>query len=350
MFAIFCVVITHVTEIVYGLNLETLMQYTVDQRIFAIAMFTIGRLGVPIFFFLTGYLLLDREYSGERYKTFLEKNFCGLFLTTAIWIVIYTIFGTIFWETPFNIAKCLMNIAFFRSMEIGHMWYMPVIMGMYLFIPFVANALKTTDIRIFCVPLSFVAFFEFVVPVANVWLTAMGQGNILTLLDLSFSGNEYGFMILLGYMVKIGMFDPIPSAAFAVLGTIAYLFTVVTQNYSDVHGFLYNVWYNSGSLVLADLAIFVLLSRINPKSGKLASRISVASFGIYMIHKLILLPLDRYYQSDMSRECRFAVMVIITFSVSWLMVVIIGKVKPLAHVLFHIKHNRIQPPGTGKFS
>lgn len=84
MFAIICVVITHTTERVYNLGAEILGQYSSYSRIFALSMFTIGRLGVPIFFFLTGYLLLDRDYPRKKYITFLKQNFGGLLFTTTI--------------------------------------------------------------------------------------------------------------------------------------------------------------------------------------------------------------------------------------------------------------------------
>ena len=333
MIAILCVVITHTTETVYSLNAETLMQFSLHRRIFAISMFTVGRLGVPIFFFLTGYLLLDREYSSERYKAFLKNNFCGLLLTTAIWIIVYNVFNAFFWKTPFDIEKCLKNLFFLKSTEMGHMWYMPVIIGIYLFIPFVANALRNTDVKILCIPLLIVFAYQFVVPIVNVWLTATEQETISSLPDVSFSGNCYGFMLLLGYLVKKGIFDKIPSAAFAIFGAVAFAFTVFTQNYSDMHGISYNVWYDSASLLISDLAIFVLLSRMNLKSGKIASSISMTSFGIYLVHNLILIPLNRYYQPGMSSASRLAVMFTITFLSAWLVVSMIGKIEPLAHVL-----------------
>ena len=70
MLAIICVVITHTTERVYSLEAEILGQYSSYSRIFALSMHTIGRLGGPIFFFLTGYLLLDRDYPREQYIFF----------------------------------------------------------------------------------------------------------------------------------------------------------------------------------------------------------------------------------------------------------------------------------------
>ena len=332
--AIICVVITHATETVYGLSAENLMQFSLHRRIFAISMFTIGRLGVPIFLFLTGYLLLDREYSSDRYKNFLKNNFCGLLLTTTIWIVVYNVFNAYFWKTPFDIEKCLKNLLFLQSTEMSHMWYMPVIIGIYLFIPFIANGLRNTDVKVLCIPLIFAFAYQFVVPVVNVWLIATGQETITALPDVSFSGNCYGIMLLLGYLTKKGIFDKIPSTAFAILGAACFAFTVFTQNYLTMHGITYNVWYNSATLLIADLAIFVLLSRVNLKYGKMACSISKASFGIYLVHNLILNPLNRYYQPGLSSVNRLAMMFTITFLIAWLIVRVIGKIEPLARLLF----------------
>lgn len=333
MIAIICVVITHATETVFKLNAETLVQFSMLRRIFVISMFTIGRLGVPIFFLLTGYLLLDREYSSEKYMSFLKNNFCGLFLTTAIWIVVYNIFNAVFLKTPFDIIKCLKNLLFLRATEMSHMWYMPVIIGIYLFIPFVANALRNTDIKVLCIPLLIAFVYQFVVPVVNVWLKATGHETISSLPDVSFSGNGYGFIILLGYLVKKGIFDKIPSIIFAILGAFGFAFTVYTQNFSDVQGISYNVWYDSATLLIVDLAIFVLLSRMKLKFGKIASCISIASFGIYLIHNLILIILNRYYQPGTSSVSRFVVLFVLTFFASLLIVMAIEKFEPLARVL-----------------
>lgn len=176
MLAIICVVITHTTERVYSLEAEILGQYSSYSRIFALSMHTIGRLGVPIFFFLTGYLLLDRDYPREQYIFFLKHNFAGLLRTTTIWIVIYNVFNAWFYKTPFDIKNCLKNMFFLKATDMTHMWYMPVIIGMYLFLPFVANALKYTDLKVLYIPLSIVFIYQFILPVIDVFLTVKGGG------------------------------------------------------------------------------------------------------------------------------------------------------------------------------
>ncbi len=333
MIAIICVVITHASEIAYTLNAETFA--SLPQRLAAISIHTAGRLGVPIFFFLTGYLLLDRDYSGDRYKAFLKNNFCGLLLTTAIWTIVYNVYNALLLGISFDITKCLKNLFLVKATEgMTHMWYMPVILGMYLFIPFVASALRNTDVKDLYIPLLIAFVYLFVITDANVWLKATGYELLSSPVDVSFSGGKYGFLILLGYLVKKGTFDKVPSPLLAILGVISFVLTVYMQDYSNLHGISYGVWYDSASLVVADLAIFVLLSRMKLKSGRIANSISVASFGIYLIHYLILIPLYGYYLPGTSSVSRFIVVFAVAFLGSWFVVALTGKIEPLARILY----------------
>ena len=59
-FAILAVIFVHATENIYTMNADHLTGENVISMVFAILGFTFGRLGVPLFLFLTGYLLLDR--------------------------------------------------------------------------------------------------------------------------------------------------------------------------------------------------------------------------------------------------------------------------------------------------
>lgn len=60
--AILLVVLCHATENSYGLNLDFMSQINTTSKILSLSLFTLGRLGVPIFLFISGYLLLNRRY------------------------------------------------------------------------------------------------------------------------------------------------------------------------------------------------------------------------------------------------------------------------------------------------
>lgn len=72
------VVLCHVTESIYSLNTEGMDMLADEQQVIALSMFTLGRLGVPMFFFLSGYLLLDSEYDGNKTKIFLSKKIAAI--------------------------------------------------------------------------------------------------------------------------------------------------------------------------------------------------------------------------------------------------------------------------------
>lgn len=87
--AIFCVVINHATESTYTLSMDGIGSSSIKIQILSLTLFTFGRLGVPIFLMISGYLLLDREWNQEKALNFWKKNWIGLFLSTEIWFIIF---------------------------------------------------------------------------------------------------------------------------------------------------------------------------------------------------------------------------------------------------------------------
>lgn len=335
--AILCVLITHTTERVYTLNAMTLAQESVYSRILSVFMFTVGRLGVPLFLFLTGFLMSGGgDYEYERIIKFEKRNVLGLVITTEIWIVIYNCFNAWFYQTPLNGKILMENMLFFRQTDMSHMWYMPVIIGIYLFIPLIINGLNHTDVRSMFIPLSVAFLALFVIPVVDVFLLANGKSAISSLLDLSFSGGAYGFCIILGCLIRKGVFDRIKTIALILIGAGSFCFTVFMQIYSDMHGVDYNVWYNAATLILADLSIFLLISRMKFTSGKIAANISICAFGIYLVHNPINMILLRYFEPA-SRGVRLGVVVLVTFLISWGIVFVGSKIKGVSRILFFIK-------------
>ena len=59
-FAALTVILCHCVENIYRLTPEVMVHFSLRSVVFAFASFTLGRIGVPLFLFITGYLLLDR--------------------------------------------------------------------------------------------------------------------------------------------------------------------------------------------------------------------------------------------------------------------------------------------------
>ena len=64
--AILMVILCHATEGIYPLSISGMDDLSVQSKAAAFTSFTFGRLGVPIFLMISGYLLLDKDYDPEK--------------------------------------------------------------------------------------------------------------------------------------------------------------------------------------------------------------------------------------------------------------------------------------------
>lgn len=154
---------------------------------------------------LTGYLLLDREYDLHSTKMFYKKNLLPLVITWEIWVLFYNIFLCFYRHTEFGIKSFLKELLFLKKVDLPHTWYVPMIVGMYLFIPFVSMVLKKIDwkIIVFLLAIVFVCFF--VVPSANLLKLAQQASTphqYISQLNLYYSGGTYGLYFVCGYCLK----------------------------------------------------------------------------------------------------------------------------------------------------
>lgn len=173
-------------------------------------------------------------------------------------------------------------------------------------------------------------------PGCGCFLLANGYSAFSSLLDLSFSDGAYGFCIILGYLIRKGVFDRIKTEVLILVGLVSFGLTVFMQIYSDMHGVDYNVWYDAAPLILADLSIFLLISKMKFASGKIATNISICAFGMYLVHCPVIMILFRYFEPA-SRVVRLGVGVLVTFLISWGIVFAGSKIKGVSRILFFIK-------------
>ena len=72
--AILTVLYIHATDGIYIISSDSMMHFDLYSRIFQFISLFIGRIGVPFFLMITGYLLLDRSYDDERVNKFWSKK------------------------------------------------------------------------------------------------------------------------------------------------------------------------------------------------------------------------------------------------------------------------------------
>lgn len=344
--AICFVVLVHCTEGVYYFHLDGIGKEDLIVKIFAFTLFTIGRLGVPLFFLLTGYLFLDRDWSdSENIAGFYRKNLLGLFITSEIWVVFYNFYFTYFYARAFDLRLLLENMLFLKDVEMrymwqhtgfGHMWYIPVILGVYMFIPFIARAIYGVNYKL----LIFVSFFViclcFVIPTINVVLKAMHIRQISKALYMWFSGGSYGFYIILGFLCKKNIFKNIKYKFICGISIISLVIAVWLQIFSYSLGIRYNIWYDSLPLALLALCIFELASRYDRNEfANVFTILAKYSFGIFFLHAPIRILCLQYIQLQ-SRVLLLIVVCLICIMLSTAIIYIFKWTPWLRRLLFYI--------------
>ena len=342
--AAFCVVVNHVIEHVYSFNYDSITALTTSDQKFCFALYILGRMGVPLFLLLTGYLLLAKEYDQAKIKHFYTHNFLQLLVVWEIWIIIYQVFICWFYEEPFDFSVYLLRALFLKNARLGHTWYIPMIIGMYLFLPFVSVALNKINGKLLAIFLVVSFIYIFVVPGINLFQNVYNTPTDMLVnsqLDMSFGGNVYGFYLILGYCfarykdkIDKAFKQAIPVVAIGVLGFRMYLTTVRTQFMFYSIGYPNNVWYVWYDFMLMPICggcIFLILNKIKlPKLiQRIVTELSVCSFGIYLVH-YIMVKLSIRYLGDIAHK-KLEV-VALSFAIYFLAFVIIEIMSLIPHL------------------
>ena len=338
--AIICVVINHAFEIVCPMSVEHLGELHLKARTYYIAGFTFGRMGVTLFLLITGYLLLSREYTEIGVSQFYKHNFLPLLIVWEIWILIYQIFLSVFNSKSFDFILYLSRAFLLKHAGLPHTWYMPMILGIYLFIPFVSRGLRIISTKCLLSLLLLVFIHYFITPFIPKLFSSISSGQ----LDLSFSGGSYGFYLLLGYTlaryrskIDLWLSKSISSLILMSLLFFAYGVTVLVQLYAFSRLDGYAVWYNFFTMPIIGVSLFLLLIKIDiPSLQWIENNISICSFGIFLIHEPILFMLNRYLKLWNNNSIKTVVLFIFTFSISYCLVRV-STLIPRLSALFLIK-------------
>ena len=285
--AILTVLYIHATDGIYIISSDAIMNYTIYSRIFQFASLFVGRIGVPFFLMITGYLLLGRPYDDERIKDFWNNNCKKLVIITIIWAVIYAVSLQIV-----TVGSGQVNYAEAGALFFSHMWYMPMIIGMYLSMPFVSNAVEQFSPRTINQATIVFAFLAFLLPFVTLVLDMHGIHNVTIQYCLGFSGGIYGIYIILGYLVKKGLFKKYSSASMGLLAIVSFIICLWFQYYSYIRGYSFFLWYEFPFVLTGSFALFELCSRMKKvRALPFVNFLSKYSFAVFLVHNLFRLPL-----------------------------------------------------------
>lgn len=323
-FAILSIVFCHVTEAVYQLNLDGFNAASPIARVLGQTFFTIGRLGVPIFLFLSGYLLLSRHRcnSFKDCVDFLITKWLPLLLCYEAWVLIYN--GYIFslhdlFFDGFNqtFSSIKRQILLRSTPPMPHLWYMPMIVKAYLAIPVISLIVQRFGNRAFFLTLLFCLAGSFF-----------------------YSKAIYLTYICFGYFVFLTK-ENLKKTALTVIATLfigSFSLLVYLQLADYGRGVAHNIWYTEHSLLFTTALLFPCFLLFDRLSNIVTKEMSRSAFAIYLLHFPILLPvLSALKTFDLNQPIACALLMIGTFSMSYAVFKCLSKVRFISKRLFLYK-------------
>lgn len=287
----------------------------------------VSRFGVPLFFMISGYLLLSSK-TADNITLFYKKRALKIIPPFLIWSFIYYCNNCIKNNDVFSVKDFLIGVG--TQNIIYHFWYLYTILFFYLLTPFLKKMIMQCSKKqlylcffIIIFPATICPFFNRLFQKWCFYFPMVVDG--------------YWGYFLLGYI--LGTYDIQKKHRYilyciAILAVFVAIFgTDRTSSAAEIDTF-YTGGYQYHAFIIS-AAIFLFL-KYRPFQNKLFSNIISTlgnlSFGLYLCHALVIekisifLPLPRVYM-------KIIIYTVITFIVGYIMLYCISKIKFLNKIL-----------------
>lgn len=347
IFAILCVICCHAVENYYGAVVSGNERIDFVPWIVENTLFTIGRLGVPLFLAISGTLLLNRE---KDVFSFYKKSVLPLIATTEIWAILNYFFAVAVYRREFSFTGLLKQMLFLDDSPLSHMWYMPMIIGLYIFVPFLSKIFQQYgQIEYYIIPLLLVAFGSVIIPTLTVFLNedVLGVHRIALKINTAFGGGVYGLYFVVGFFIgRKGLLKKI-KATYLLLAMVFWLFiNTIGQYYIYQHQF-YTwddlLWYTSAPIFVMGLVLFEIFRRLGKYLKNInypvVTNLAKSTFGIYLLHNPVRLLCSSYLPMDgLNEMLKIIILFVASLGISIIILLpFMLKWKKAGKILFYIK-------------
>lgn len=316
--AILFVILCHTTTIYHPFN------YSFSPLAIPSILNMLGWVGVPLFFMISGALLLNREYT---LKDFFKRRFTRILYPFIFWMIITL--SLYYFFLGFG-EKELLKVFFGDN---RYTWFIWVMMGIYLILPVINSFIVEYGMK---GVRYFLAIWFIIIILQTIGFYPLYK------LDLSYFAGFIGYVVL-GYYLANAEFK-LPDRILIILGAILYVAFLAMNWYCQGHKmFITGSAYFSIFVAMASIGVFIffrcisdysqkniksLTSKIhgkieNGRLGRIILSISVCSYGMYFVNSLIMRFVKEWHIAT------FKMLPVIFISVtliSWLIIVGLDKI------------------------
>lgn len=310
--AIISVIIMHASENLLRISTSTWNVANETEKIANVVLTGFGRLGVPLFLMITGFLMINRTYTVDAVKRFYLRNYLPLVVSFEIWNLL-----------AYIALRRLQNISLrtylMSSLLIGHQivpafWYMRFILIIYPFIPLMSYIIKHVSERVFTVVL-----------ISGIMICCVAPSVILCFRVLQSDGlpryakiltyGMYPLYLLIGTYLHEKQIMLSPALLLSVTAISVSATSLLTYALFD-SGIDPGMGYWTLSTLVASCSLFILVYGDSRQGSrvffKIVTLISMSAYGIYLIHQPIMTILTTVYPLSDFYMYRFIMVFICT--------------------------------------
>jgi surface polysaccharide O-acyltransferase-like enzyme len=295
---------------------------------------SISRWCIPIFVMISGMLLLDPT-KDEPILVFYRKRVSRIFIPLVFWTVFFLLFryfGEYFVKGTYPSVGILAN-SVLAGEPYFHMWYLYMIIGLYLFTPVFRSVVRQlSDNRLW-----FLCGVLITISMASTFYISY-YTNVS--LPATFKFVFYIPYFFAGYLINKTRFNP-PSWVLYITFILSAVLTGLGYHSSQLNGTYSssNYFYNYLSITVVPMSISVifLLKRftIPILNSAISNKLALLSFGIYLIHPIILdsLPILGIERTSYNPLLSIPLIAIFAFTIALITSIIISKIPILNKII-----------------
>jgi len=291
------------------------------------------RICVPLFVIISGFFLFPVNDS----STFFKKRFSRVLIPFVLWCALYAIYN--YFTGSGDISTMLINILKIPvnyGVEIGHLWFVYMLLGLYLFAPVLSPWIQTAgrkgmELYLILWAVAFtLPYIHLIFP--EIWGEAFWNHTPM----LYYFSGFLGYVVLANYIKRFHMqpkaWNYVAGIALVVIGyaitTYGFLHRLPTEKYVNT---LELTWgFETINIALMSTGVFLMVKNINiqdPTSVfmRLILDISAKSYGIYLAHIMVLNVYHSWLDSHFSSAAiKIPIIALSTFITTYLLMKILS--------------------------
>ncbi len=282
VFAVFQVVLVHLSYVIFFKEKPSTADWLAANFYDSFS-----RMGVPLFFMVSGYLLLGKS---EPIVDFFRKRFVKVGVPTFFWSVAYLLWSVKAYTdgsmNPLSVILSMLKAIYTGNVEI-HLWFLYILIGIYLVVPILRVYVSATSRQNLTY---FIVLWFLATPLLELTQRVIGFQTALVIPVVT----GYVGYFMMGYLLAdldLGRRGRILSGLGCIIAVAVTYFgtNLLSANAAPIDAYFYS--YFSPPTVLASICGFLLLKDLGQKlgrAGQIVRVVSATSFGIYLIHIFVV--------------------------------------------------------------